>query len=84
MTTEDYYFIITRDRLEGDGPESAVGIERGRRHAGRAYKFELVDDDGIVYYEGGGTGEFEEQAWRWGAWFAGTTLLRVNGEVVIG
>ena len=82
---DEFYFVIIRDHLFEDGDEdNAVGITRGKRHAGRAYEFKLYDDDGILYYTGAGTGEFEEQAWRWGAWYAGSTRLDVDGKVVIG
>jgi hypothetical protein len=88
---------ITKDRI-ADGPHNRKGerfsVGETRELRGNddypRHSFSLVDDDGITYYEGWMRGDeeglatMEENLWQWGAWDAGTTLLRVDGEDVIG
>ena len=61
-----------------DGPEQGVVTER----------FALYDDDGELYYTGAlqhyNVADAWDLLWGWGAWDSGTTLLRINGEDVIG
>lgn len=47
--------------------------------------FTLWDDDNELYFECAVPNEdLLEEAWNWGAWYAGTTMLKVGGELVIG
>ena len=54
------------------------------------HQFMLSDDDGITYYLGtlkgddDGIAEIENVLFDWGLMFAGTALIFVDGELVIG
>ena len=56
----------------------------------KIHRFKLSDDDGITYFIGtlkgdeDGVAEIENVLYDWGLMFAGTTLIYVDGELVIG
>jgi len=80
-------FVIDQDLLDGDQQGKARGHPIHATDA--TERFRLVDDDGNVYYTGRArvTGGLDAdpsmyEAWKWGAYFAGTTRLDVlrNGS----
>ncbi len=88
---------ITKDSITGDVEEYdqthkqfEVGHYSEFDSAETVHRFRLVDDDGITYYIGtlkgdeDGVAKLENDLFDWGAYFAGTAALFVDGELVIG
>lgn len=79
-------FIITKDLLEGDSDEPrGWPFVLGAKSPGKGWTaIQLFDDDGELYYLGYAsedgpdvpTSDGFENAWNWGAWYAGTTGLK--------
>lgn len=83
MTAATY--TINHDRLEGAEDQGLV-LTFERLAAGPSHRALLIDDDGITYYDGSlrvsddHLDEVANDLWDWGAWYAGTTRLRIDGE----
>lgn len=84
---------IRRDHLTGeyDGKTLTFGAGVGAGEAlledAEQATFELIDDDGVLYYSG--VIRFDDEdaldaLFDWGAYDSGTTLLRVDGKDYIG
>jgi len=83
---------ITHDYIETDlvGKVFTFGEAQELSPESRV-AFHLADDDGINYYIGtiesdsfDEESELYEYLWHWGATYAGTTALFINGGLVIG
>ncbi len=89
---------ITKDHLDSmtDGEPSEKGrvFETGAMTEADSpettHRFKLVDDDGETYYSGtlrgdeDGVADLENRLFDWGAAFAGTAAIFIDGELVIG
>lgn len=83
-------FIVTEDLLGRDYEDEPYGwpFDIGRKQPDGWQPFELYDDDKELYFKGYARDDEEVEgfldAWSWGAWFAGCTLLKSRGDWVIG
>jgi hypothetical protein len=85
MTAATY--TINHDRL--DGSEDQGRVVTLIWDTGPAHRVLLIDDDRITYYDGtlrvadADLDEAVQDVHEWGAMYAGTTSIRVDGEVWI-
>ena len=74
---------IKKDHLDGTDTGRVIDIPIRDWDDGKTHTFKLVDDDGVTYYTGSFVGD-ELSLFEWGAAYAGTTELHVDGELSIG
>lgn len=69
-------FVITKDHIaENDEPSAVTELPDCFVRREGMLDFRLYDDDGILYFEGFCPEQYLEDAWQWGAWYAGATRL---------
>jgi hypothetical protein len=84
MTTATY--TINHDRIGGEDKGKVVPLIWA---TGPSHRVLLIDDDKITYYDGtlrvadDDLDVAVEDLHEWGAFYAGTTSIRVDGETVI-